>query len=125
MKIAIATDNGQVAQHFGRCMEYTLYDVADKKVTNKELVPNPGHEPGAIPKFLNEKKCTMIIAGGMGRRAQGFFEEFGIDWIIGATGDVDKVIEDYLNDTLEAGESRCTHGEGKGDGSHGYEHCEH
>jgi len=125
MRIAIATDQGRVAQHFGRCMEYTLFDVEDKKVTNKFVLANPGHEPGAIPKFLNENDCHLIITGGMGRRAQGFFEEFNIDWIIGVSGDVDKVMEDYLNNTLVAGESSCTHGEGHGDGTHGYENCDH
>ncbi|MBN2278978.1 MAG: NifB/NifX family molybdenum-iron cluster-binding protein [Candidatus Marinimicrobia bacterium] len=125
MKIAVATDNGQVAQHFGRCMEYTIYDIEGNTIKSKQLVPNPGHEPGAIPKFLNEKGCQMIIAGGMGRRAQLFFEEFNIDWIIGITGEVDGVIQAYLNNTLEIGESRCTHGEGHGDGTHGHEHCTH
>lgn len=125
MKVAIATDNGNVAPHFGRCMEYTLFDVADEKITNKVVVENPGHEPGAIPKFLNEKGCNLIIAGGMGRRAQGFFEEFGIDWIIGASGRVDQVMDDYLNDSLTSGESTCTHGDGHGDGTHGHENCNH
>jgi predicted Fe-Mo cluster-binding NifX family protein len=125
MKIAIATESGNVAQHFGRCMEYTIVDVIDKKITNQMTLPNPGHEPGAIPKFLNSKGCNLIIAGGMGRRAQAFFEEFNIEWIIGATGKVNNVIEEYINDTLVAGESSCTHGEGHGDGTNGYEHCDH
>ncbi|HMA62957.1 MAG TPA: NifB/NifX family molybdenum-iron cluster-binding protein [bacterium] len=118
MKIAIATNNGQVAQHFGRCPKYTIVEIKDEQVKNKEIVGNPGHAPGALPKFLNSKDCQLIIAGGMGRKAQGLFKEFNIDWIIGVQGDVDCVIEDYINGKLESGESLCVRGEGKGDGRH-------
>ncbi len=125
MRIVIATEQGNVAAHFGRCSEYTFFDIDNNKITNKEITQNPGHAPGAIPKFLNEKGADLIITGGMGRRAQGFFKEFNIDWIIGVKGPVDEVIKDYLNNTLVAGESSCTHGEGHGDGTHGHENCNH
>ena len=122
MKIAISTENNRVAQHFGRCSQYTIVDIENSQVKEKKIVDNPGHEPGAIPKFLNENGCNLIIAGGMGRRAQQFFQQFNIDWIIGVQGEVDLVIEDYINGKLESGESLCTRGEGKGDGTHGYKH---
>lgn len=118
MKIAISTDNGKVAQHFGRCAQYTIVEIEDNKIQTKETIDNPGHAPGALPKFLDSKGCDLIIAGGMGRRAQGFFKEFNIDWIIGVQGDIDCVIEDYINGKLESGESLCVRGEGKGDGHH-------
>ncbi len=118
MKLAISSENNQVAQHFGRCKEYTIVEVKNSEVKDKKVIPNPGHAPGAIPKFLNNKGCDLIIAGGMGRRAQGFFNDFGMDWIIGVQGDVDKVIQDFINDELEVGDSTCTHGESKGTGYH-------
>lgn len=125
MKIAIATDNGQVAQHFGRCPEYTIADIEDSTVSGKTVVQNPGHAPGAIPAFLNEKGCHVIIAGGMGQRAQMFFQEYDIRCIIGVQGSVDQVIQDYIDGSLEAGDSTCEHGEGKGDGT-GRDHgCGH
>ena len=118
MKLAISTNNGKVAQHFGRCPQYTIVEIEDDQVKSKKVVDNPGHAPGALPKYLDSKDCDLIIAGGMGRRAQNFFKEFGIDWIIGVQGDVDQVIEDYINGSLESGESLCVRGEGKGDGRH-------
>jgi len=116
MRIAISTENSMVAAHFGRCPSYTLVDIEDGKVTGKEVVDNPGHAPGAIPKFLSEKGCDLIIAGGMGRRAQQFFSQFNMDWITGVQGEVDTVIDDFINNRLTAGESTCDHGEGKGTG---------
>lgn len=116
MKLAISTDNNQVAKHFGRCTAYTIVEIEDEKVKEKKVIPNPGHAPGAIPKFLNGKGCDLIIAGGMGRKAQEFFQNFGIDWIIGVQGDVEQVIRNFINNDLEVGDSTCTHGEGKGTG---------
>jgi len=116
MKLAISTDNNQVAKHFGRCKQYTIVEILDSKVIDKKIISNPGHAPGAIPKFLNDKDCDLIIAGGMGRRAQGYFKDFNMDWIIGVQGDVDKVIQDFINNDLEVGDSTCNHGEGKGTG---------
>jgi predicted Fe-Mo cluster-binding NifX family protein len=48
----------------------------------------------------------------MGPRAQGLFAEQGIDVIIGVMGPVEEVIESYLANTLVAGDSFCSHGEG-------------
>ncbi len=121
MKIAISTENKMVAQHFGRCSQYTIVDIENSQVKEKKIIDNPGHEPGAIPRFLNENECNLIIAGGMGRRAIQFFQQFGIDCIIGVQGDIDLVIEDYINGKLESGESLCTRGEGKGSG-YGHPH---
>ncbi len=120
MKIAIATENGQVAPHFGRCPQYTLADLENGRVTAKELVENPGHAPGRIPEFLDSLDAKVIVAGGMGRRAQTIFEEKGIDWILGVTGSVDTALDDLCQGKLEGGESLCTEN-GRGDG-HSHDH---
>ena len=52
MKIAIATDNNMVSAHFGHCPEFTIYDVVGKKVNGKEVVENPGHQPGIFAKVF-------------------------------------------------------------------------
>ena len=69
MKIAIASDGNLVAQHFGRCPEYTIVDTEGGTVLKKETIPNPGHEPGFLPRFLGDLGCDVILAGGMGPRA--------------------------------------------------------
>jgi predicted Fe-Mo cluster-binding NifX family protein len=110
-KIALATDGLEVAQHFGRCPAYTLVDIYDHKVENKTEIPNPGHEPGFLPRFLGEKQVGCIIAGGMGPKAQDLFAEQGISTITGITGSVEDVIESYLSGNLSEGESLCEHGQ--------------
>jgi predicted Fe-Mo cluster-binding NifX family protein len=109
MRIAVSTEGSEVSAHFGRCSQFTLFDVEDGKVTGKEIVENPGHQPGFLPKFLSELGVTHIIAGGMGPRAQGFFGQYHIETIVGATGPVDKVVQDYLAENLVVGDDQCDH----------------
>jgi len=116
MRVAISTDGDYVSMHFGRCPSFTIVDVEDNKVTGKEIVNNPGHQPGLIPQFLHGKGVQCIIAGGMGMRATGFFNELGIQAIVGVSGKVDDVIEKLQGGTLQGGESLCQPGSGKGYG---------
>lgn len=116
MRIAISTDGGFVSQHFGRCPHFTLIDIVDGKTLNKEIIENPGHEPGYIPQFLRKKGVKKIICGGMGVRAQGFFEEMGIEAVMGIDGSIDEVVKKLENGMLESSESLCNPGAGKGYG---------
>ena len=110
MKIAISTEKNIVAAHFGRCPEYTIVTVENGKVVKEEVIPNPGHKPGFLPKYLSEKGISTMIAGGMGPRAQALFEERKIKTIIGVSGTLDEVIKEYLAGRLKSGESMCEHG---------------
>ena len=116
MKIAISTDEGQVSAHFGRCPEFTILDIEGDKLINKEVLANPGHQPGFLPQFLHEKGVACIVAGGMGPHAQQLFAEKDIKTIVGVSASIEQVINDLLAGTLNGGESLCKPGEGKGYG---------
>ncbi len=115
-KIAIAVDDNQVSAHFGRCPSFAIIELQDQKVVNQEIIPNPGHSTGFLPKFLAEKGVHTIICGGMGRRAVDLFSEKGIRPIIGITGEIDEVIDKYAKGQLEESDSLCQPGAGKGYG---------
>jgi len=117
MKVAVSTDSGQVSAHFGRCPEYTLAEVADGKVIEKTVIPNPGHEPGFLPRYLGEKGVKVIICGGAGPRAQALFAEKDIQMCMGVSGPVDAVLSDFAQGKLAQGASTCDHGS-RGDGLH-------
>ena len=124
MRIAISTDGDFASAHFGRCPHFTIVDVEEGKVINKEVIENPGHQPGLIPQFLHEKGVEAIIAGGMGMRAAGFFDELGIKPIMGISGKIDEVIDQLIKGTLKGGESLCRPGSGRGYGIEKTE-CDH
>lgn len=108
MKIAISMDNGNVAEHFGRCKNYTIVEIKDNKIINKKIIKNPRHEPGYIPKFLHNLKVEYVIAGGVGQRAINLFNEFDMK-IIFAQGKVDEIINKFLKNKLKSEESLCNH----------------
>lgn len=117
MKIAISTDSGRVSSHFGRCPEFTLAEIDDGEVKNKKKIENPGHKPGYIPKFLNEKEIDRLITGGIGRKAISMFNEFDVEVITGLEGEnVKEIIDKVAKGTIEAGENPCSPGGGKGYG---------
>ncbi|MDK2903441.1 MAG: hypothetical protein PWQ93_1360 [Clostridiales bacterium] len=108
-RIAIATEGDYVSQHFGHCSTYTLVDIDNGHVKNKTIIMNPGHEPGFLPHYLAKESINYIIAGGMGTQAQAIFNQLGIKPILGVTGTIDEVIEAFVNDKLQDGESLCDH----------------
>ncbi|MBN1155552.1 NifB/NifX family molybdenum-iron cluster-binding protein [candidate division KSB1 bacterium] len=116
MKIAISTDNGRVSAHFGRCPEFTIIDIENSQISNKEVIANPGHHPGYLPDFLHERGVEVMIAGGAGTRAQMLFEQKNIHMILGVEGQIDIVIDQLCKGELKGGESLCSPGAGKGYG---------
>ncbi|MEE4311371.1 MAG: NifB/NifX family molybdenum-iron cluster-binding protein [candidate division KSB1 bacterium] len=122
MKIAISTADGTVSAHFGRCPQFTIIEVEDGKVINKETIANPGHEPGFLPKYMAEQGVSAVIAGGAGNMAQRLFAENNIELVLGVTGDIDTVVEQLCDGTLKGGESLCTSGGKHGDG---HSDCDH
>lgn len=112
MKYAIPVSGGVLAVHFGHCEQFAIYDIDEekKKVTKKEMVTAPEHEPGLLPRWLAEKGVNFIIAGGMGSRAISIFRSNNIEVVLGAMeNDPDKAIQSYLDGCLGMGENICDH----------------
>ncbi len=122
-KIAIPTESGKVAAHFGRCPEYTILKTEDRKIKEKNVVENPGHQPGFLPRFLNDKGVDCIISGGMGVKAVNLFQEKDIEVVTGAQGEVEACVRAYLKDSLEASDNICNHDDHHG--RHGGSGCRH
>ena len=115
MKIAVATEDNRgleaaLSQHFGRCPYYILVDVDDNGIGEVKALENPFYgshgQPGEVPAFIKSTGAHVIIAGGMGPKAIGFFEQFGIQVVTGASGMVQEVIQLYLDGQIQ-GASPC------------------
>jgi len=112
MKIAIPMADGKLCMHFGHCEQFALVDVDEtsKTVAATNYLTPPPHEPGVLPRWLHEQGANVIIAGGMGQRAQGLFAQNAIQVVVGAPAQkVEDVVSAYLAGTLEVGQNVCDH----------------
>lgn len=112
LRIAIPVAEGQLCMHFGHCQQFALANVDqdNKKIQGIEFLNPPPHEPGALPKWLAEQKANIIIAKGIGSRAQNLFADYGIKVIVGAEGGTpDEIINTFLDGKLHSGENICDH----------------
>lgn len=132
MRVAISTDGEYVSAHFGRCPAFTILDIDGDRVVGREMIENPGHQPGFIPRFLHDRGVNCIIAGGMGPRAAEIFGSLGMEAIVGVAGTVSGTVALLLEGRLRGGSSLCHSGSGKGYGvdksfcDHGHkDDCEH
>lgn len=109
MKVAISTDGDSVAPHFGRCESYTIAEIENGEIKSRQSIGNPGHEPGFLPRYLDEQGVTCIVAGGMGSYAKQLFDQKNIQTLMGVSGKVDDTLAALAAGELQTGESTCVH----------------
>ncbi len=112
MRIAIPMEDGHLAQHFGHCRTFALVDVDPvlNQITALAEVPAPDHQPGLLPPWLKERGVDLVIAGGMGSRAIGIFQDVSIAVVVGAPAECAEALAAmYLNGSLAAGSNACDH----------------
>jgi len=107
---AIPISGGKLCSHFGHCDQFALIETIDGEIKGKSLHTPPPHEPGVLPKWLHEMGANVIIAGGMGARAQSLFSQNGIKVVTGAPTDSPEALaQQYLSNSLITGENVCDH----------------
>ncbi|MGA1844988.1 MAG: NifB/NifX family molybdenum-iron cluster-binding protein [bacterium] len=112
MRIAIPLANGRLAMHFGHCGQFALVDVdlSAGRILSRKDIEAPQHQPGLLPPWLAQQGATLIIAGGMGQRAQALFADHGIQVLVGAPAETpERLVNAYLSGTLATGENICDH----------------
>ena len=94
MRIAIPVEENRgvdslICEHFGRAPYFALVDV-DENGVSLEVKENPltEHTAGALPELLRNWGVDRIVATRMGQKAQMFFNQFGIDVVLGVSGTV-------------------------------------
>jgi len=112
MKVAIPVAGGRLCMHFGHCEQFALVDVseADGNTMQVSTVTPPPHEPGLLPRWLHEQGVNLVIAGGMGQRAQMIFVQNGIKVLVGAPAETpEALVRAHLAGTLQCGGNTCDH----------------
>lgn len=110
MKFAIPTQNRVLTAHFGHCENFAIVTTNGKEIEGVEYIDPPVHQPGVYPRYLAENGVDVIIAGGMGQKAQDLFSQNNIQVCMGVqNGDPSELVMAYLEDNLQTGSNLCDH----------------
>jgi predicted Fe-Mo cluster-binding NifX family protein len=124
MKVAVPTRDNVVDDHFGHCEMYTVFTIDEnQKIEKTELVPSPqgcGCKSN-IASVFNQMGVTVMLAGNMGGGALNVLNSHGISVFRGCSGDVQQLVEAYLQNKVADSGIGCDHHE-----HHGNDHqCNH
>lgn len=98
MIIALACDQGQVAERFTLARAFTIYKVDFGNIGSPTTV-FPEREAPAM--LLLGYGVDLVICGRIGRTSQQDLQEEGIKFFGGVSGRADQVLSAYLDGTLE------------------------
>ena len=125
MKIAVASADGvSISQHFGRSQCFIVFDVADGKVTAREVRDNTytAHAKGECKEGEHHhdqphshadivaalRDCQVVLCGGMGWRAAEELQANQIQPImVDASLLPDQAAQDFLDGKLKPGSGFC------------------
>ncbi len=124
--IAVAVDGGggldaAVSAHFGHCAGFVVVEVDGGGIKASREVANPfahGHQPGALPKVVQGLGAKVLLAGGMGQKAQAMLARSGIEVATGATGHAREAVEAFLRGELRGFVPCADHGQHGACGGH-------
>jgi len=110
VRYAIPVADGRMCLHFGHCEEFVFVDADEGAITGVTRKTPPAHAPGVIPAWVAQEGGEIVIAGGMGMRAQTLFQQHGIEVIVGAPAEPpEELVLKHMSGTLETGSNACDH----------------
>jgi predicted Fe-Mo cluster-binding NifX family protein len=106
MKVAVPTmgNSGMdeyVSEHFGRAPTFTVVDLDKNDV---KVLPNTSEHMGGVgypPELMAKEGVYVMLCSGLGPRAIGMFEQYGIEVYVGASGTVRDAIKAWQAGMLQ------------------------
>ncbi len=112
VRIAVPVVGEVLCNHFGHCERFAIVDVDTelKSIISTTFETPPPHEPGVIPNWCADQKVNLVIAGGMGAKAQAMFTGRNVKVITGAPAeDPENLVNKYIAGSLTTGQNTCDH----------------
>ena len=127
MKVAVAYDNGDIAENFGSCNVFASYNYTGEYVNEREkeiLQCEPMSDPNTVAELLLANEIEAIVCGNMSPDAKNILLSRGIIPVSGFCGDADTAADMLVTGQLPIGDSSqgggcsgCCSGCGGGCGS--------
>jgi ATP-binding protein involved in chromosome partitioning len=112
IRVAVPVEQGALSPHFGHCEHFVVFDVSctSHAIQNQQVLTPVRHEPGVLPGWLRDQGVEVVIAGGMGARAQRLFAQHQVKVVVGAAAlEPEAAVKAYLEDRLPTGPNPCDH----------------
>ena len=104
----IPVSDGKLSSHFGHCEQFAFVETENGRIMDTYEKTPPSRDPGVIPGWMYEQGADVVIAGGIGERAERILKEKGVEVITGAPMDAPELlVNQYLTDTLVSGNNAC------------------
>lgn len=125
MRVAVAYENGEIFQHFGRTQAFKLYDIDNGRVVAMQVVDTQGSGHGALAGFLKGNDVDVLLCGGIGSGAQSALAAQGIELYGGLSGLADDAVSCLLAGILEKSTMPACdhHWHSHGECHHGHQHA--
>jgi predicted Fe-Mo cluster-binding NifX family protein len=102
MRIALATDQDCVSQHFGCAPAFTIVELDGSRIRESFTIPNPGCQHAFWADLFCRNSVKHLIAGAMGANAQAVIRGCGVDIILGVQGRIEDVVKLFAEGALAA-----------------------
>lgn len=100
MRIAIAYENGNVFQHFGKTKMFKIVDESKGVILGTSMLDADGAGHEALVGLLWKNCVDVIICGGIGGCAVNALNQVKIKTCAGQNGNVDEVVSKFLKGEL-------------------------
>lgn len=124
-KVAVPTRNNVVDEHFGHCEAYTIFTVDyNKNIVNSELMyaPQGCGCKSNIAEILKNTGVTVMLAANMGGGALNILNAHNIEVYRGCSGDVNQLINSFLEGQIADSGIGCHQHEQHSDGHSCHNH---
>ncbi|MFA0821801.1 MAG: NifB/NifX family molybdenum-iron cluster-binding protein [Methanomethylovorans sp.] len=91
----------QVGQHFGKVLNYIMYDTETSEVS---ILPNTSEHNGGVglpPELMSKNGVDIMLCGGLGTKAVAMFEQYGIEVFVGAQGTIQNALDAWKDGKLQ------------------------
>ena len=131
MKLAIPVFNGYVSPRVDCTRTFTLLDISEGEVVQRDEVSIPPMHPLQLAGYLKSRNIQTIICGGIPFPLIQVMQQHDMKVIYGIIGEIDEVVDAFIRGTLHVnhnfcfarrcGRGRRHHGGGRGFGRGGME----
>ena len=123
MIIAVATENGQIFQHFGKSQEFTLFETENAVIKGEKTIDTSatgGHS--ALVDVLKSNSVETLIYGGIGPGAIEGLRQIGVEVVSGVSGSAREAVIKYLSgEKIGSSSATCDHHHDSGHTCHSHE----